>query len=330
MKLKIAVVLAVTVACLVAVLWGLDLSVAGAALSQTRWGFLVPMAALYLTAHGLRSLRLGVLLGEPVGFWRLYSINAVGFLAINVIPLRLGEFVRPYLLSEREGVAFGRAMAAIVLERLLDMAMLLVMLLGLTWMVDLPAGGVVVQGVDVVRAGQRVAGTLVVAGAMVGAVLVFVGEPAIRLLERLPLGGKFAGFARRFREGFLTLVASPARAAAGLGLTIGVWGLTLAAVAVVMAAFPGIPVGVGPVWSTWTITLAGMTAVPTPGFFGSYEAFCTAALWLWQVDADLARTFALVLHLGQFAFSIALGGIFVLVEGLSLRQLVRPAEAPAP
>lgn len=329
MRVKIAVVLVVTALCLVGVLWGLDVHEAAAALANTRWSYLVPMAALYLLAHAIRAFRLGLLLGQPVPFKRLFLIISVGFLAINVIPLRLGELVRPYLLSEREGVPFGRAMAAIVLERLLDMSMLLVMLLGLTLVVELPDTGVLVEWrgarVDVIQAGQRFAGGLVALGVIGATAVVAVGEPAIRLIERLPLGAKLASFARRFREGFLSLLSRPLSALLALVLSASIWALTIAAVGVVMAAVPGIPVGMGPAWSTWTITLSGMTALPTPGFFGSYEAFCSAALLLWGVDKDLARTFALVLHFGQLGFTVAIGSIALLVEGLTLRALIRPA-----
>ncbi len=330
MRLKIGVVLVITALCLGLVLWDLDLGEARAALMEARWSYLVPMAGLYLVAHALRAWRLGLLLGQPVPYRRRFIIISVGFLAINVIPLRLGELVRPYLLAEREGVPFGRGMAAIVLERLLDMSMLLLMLLGLTLVVELPATGVVVQGVDVVQAGQRAAGVMVALGSVAGLLVVAVGEPAIRLLERFPLGSKIAGFARRFREGFLSLISRPLNALLTVLISVGIWALTIAAVGVVMAAFPGIPVGVGPAWSTWTITLSGMTALPTPGFFGSYEAFCAAALWLWNVDPDLGRTFALVLHLGQFGFTVAIGGAALLVEGLSLGALIRPRPAEEP
>ena len=80
----------------------------------------------------------------------------------------------------------------------------------------------------------------------------------------------------------------------------------------------------------WTLTLAGMTAVPTPGFFGGFEASCSAALMMLGGDADRARTFAVLLHLGQFAFTVCSGVLFLVLEGLSLRELVdrsRRAEA---
>ena len=280
------------------------------------------MIACYLAAHAVRTLRLRTLLGKPIPFGSLFSINSIGFLSINVIPLRLGELVRPTLLAEKHPVSFGEGMAAIVLERLLDVAMLLFMLIGVTWLVELPQEGLVVQGIDVVSAGQRAAGTLLVAASVFAGVLIGVGEPAIALLERVPVVGRFAGFARRFREGMQSLLASPIRCLQVVVQTVALWGLTLVGIGSFMWGFPGIPSSVGAVWTTWSITLAGMTAIPTPGFFGGYELFCTAALWLLEVDRDLGATFAITLHLGQFAFTCGLGGIFLLREGLSLRGLV--------
>ena len=158
--------------------------------------------------------------------------------------------------------------------------------------------------------------------------VVAVGEPAIRLIERLPLGDKIGGLTRRFREGFLTLLRRPLDAALAFVVSLAIWALTITAVGTVMTGFDGVPVGLGPAWSTWTITLSGMTAVPTPGFFGGFEAFCTAALWLWGVEPNLARTFALVLHLGQFGFTVAVGGIALAAEGLGLSALIRTAPPP--
>ena len=90
MRTKIAVVLLITALCLGWVLWRLDFGVAQQALANARWGFLAPMFGLYLVSHALRTWRLGLLLDAPLPFKRLFILNSVGFLAINVIPLRLG------------------------------------------------------------------------------------------------------------------------------------------------------------------------------------------------------------------------------------------------
>jgi glycosyltransferase 2 family protein len=327
-KWRIGAVLIVTALFLVLALWGIDVEHAIAALGETDWWLVAGGVACYPVVHVLRAGRLGLLLGGGVPFWRLFSINTVGFLAINVVPLRLGEAVRPWLLAEREGVSWGRAIAAIVLERLLDMLMLLLMLFGLAWVVDLPPGGVLVQGVDVVRAGQIGAGVIVALGSVFGAAIVLAGEPALQLLERLPQGARIGGLARRFREGFVALARDPKQALGGVVYSLAIWAVTVFAVFVTMSGFPGLPATLASAWTTWSITIAGMAAVPTAGFFGVYEVCCTAALSLWSVDDTLARTFAVVLHLGQFGFIVGLGAVFLVVEGLTLKDLVvRPNDA---
>jgi uncharacterized membrane protein YbhN (UPF0104 family) len=327
-------VLALTAVFLTLALWGLDREVAASALGAVQWWLLVPVMAQYLVVHSLRSLRLGLLLRAPdapnLRFTRLFLISSVGFLAINVLPLRLGEAVRPYLLVEREGVPLGRALAAIVLERLVDVVMLLGMLLTVGLLVDLPPSGIVVGGVELVSAGQRALGLAALGGALGLGAVVGLGEPVIAPLERLPMGGRIAALARRFREGLLSLLAAPRRAAAVFGLSLGIWGFTLGAVGTLLSGFPGLPTAPGAVLTTWTFTLLGMTLVPTPGFFGPYELACASALELWSVPSAVARSFGLVLHLSQLGFTLCIGGVGLLAEGLQLRDLVRPAPTPGP
>ena len=329
LRLKLAVVLVVTAVFLALALYGIELEVALAALESFRVWMLVPMVLCYLAAHALRAWRLQILLrgeGTAPPYTRVFSINTVGFLAINVMPLRLGEAVRPYLLWERENVPLGSALAAILLERLLDLMMLLVMLLGVGFAVDLPPGGLMVQGIDLVTVGQRAVGTAVAVGVVGAGGVVLAGEPAMALIRRLPMGDRIAVLAGRFIQGLGALIRRPLRLA-GLGtISAGIWTLTLGGVLSVMAGFDGIPATFGAAWATWTATLTGMTLIPTPGFFGAYELFCSRALWLFDVHVDVARTFAVLLHLGQLGFTVAIGGVFLLVEGLSLRDLVRPTE----
>ena len=322
MRLRLAVIFVVTLACLGWVVSAIELEQAQDALSKTAWWTFGPMFLCYVGAHAFRTLRLGSLLGTNVPFAPLFSINSIGFLAINVIPLRLGEFVRPAMLKERHDVPFGQAMAAIVMERLLDLAMLFVMLVGLTFVVELPTEGLMVSGVDVVGAGQRLAGFVVMLGAVMGGLLIGIGEPAIALLERMPVVGRLSGFARRFREGMQALLRSPARLVSVVVFTAALRGLTLLGIGTFMWGFPGIPSSLAAVWTTWSVTLSGMTALPTPGFFGGYELFCTAALLLLGVERSLAATFAITLHLGQFVFTSGLGGYYVAKEGLGLRSLI--------
>lgn len=325
MRLKVALVLVFTILCLGWVLWGLDPATFAVGVQSFRWERMLVVFVLYLSTHALRSLRLIWILGRPVRFTRMFSILSVGYLAINVMPLRLGEFVRPYLLAEREGVPFGAAMAAIFVERLLDVAMLLVMLLAVAFFVELPEGALVVQGTDILAAGQKLFGTMVALGLGGLVVVGLMGERALRWTDRLPLGS----FVRRFVEGIRGLAARPGELAWILVTSVVIWVVTLWSVQVSLSAFPGMPSDFGAALTVWASTLAGMAAIPTPGFFGGFEAFCAAGLVVMGVELDAARTFAVILHVGQFGFTVFCGLVALLWEGLSLRELVDRSRAAA-
>lgn len=326
MRLKIAAVLVVTVLCLAWVLWGIDPAVVAVSLGDFRWEWMIGVFLVYCVTHALRVQRLRTILGVDVPFWRLLSILSIGYLAINVVPLRMGELVRPTLLAEKEGVPFGAGMAAIFVERLLDMFMLLGMMLLVGFAVELPPGRIVVEGIDVLQVGQRAVGTMVALGVAGLFVLLVVGEPILRLTDRLPKGD----FLRRFHDGLLRLARRPAALASVLVSSVFIWAVTIWAVQITLMAFPGLPSSPGAALTTWTVTLSGMTVAPTPGFFGAFEAFCSAALVLLGADGDRARTFAVLLHLGQFGFTVGSGLFFLVHEGLSLREVVDRSRAAPP
>lgn len=323
--MKLAAILALTLAGLGAVLWGIDGAVVRQSLAAFDWRSLAVAWVCYYLTQMFRCWRLQALLGTPVRFWRLMSITSLGFLAINVLPFRMGEAVRPTLLTD-ESVPLGEGVAAIFLERLADMLALLAFLLGVGWMVELPPGSIVVGGTDVVAAGQRLFGTSVAVGVVALVAAAALGERALVLTDRLPAGRVI----RRFVEGLRQLVRRPAAMARVMGLTGAIWAVTLIAVGATLAALPGLPHGPGDVVFVWTLTLTGLAAVPTPGFFGGFEALCVAALAVLHADGDRARTFAVLLHLGQFGFTVTIGSFYLLKEGVNLSALVRRAPAASP
>lgn len=331
MRARIALVLLITAACLAWVLAGIDRAAVQQALASARWAYVLPAWLAFALCHGVRTLRIRALVGQPLPLGQLYAINGVGFLAINVVPLRLGELVRPYLLSKLQGVPFGAAMAAIFLERLLDMLALLVLLLWVAAFVELPPQGVMVGGLDIVTAGQRFAAVFLGGGLAFIAALLVVGGPLIdRVVSLIPSPGlaeRLGGFLRAFHAGLGGLLREPARAVQVVLATAALWAGTIGAVLLVMLAFEGIPHSYRAATAMWTTTITGMTVAPTPGFFGAYEAFCLAGLLLWDVERSLGATFAVVLHLVQFGFTVILGSTSLIAEGLSLRQVVQDSRA---
>jgi hypothetical protein len=91
-------------------------------LSAVPLGTLGLYALIFLAVHVTRIFRWRYLV-TPLGehdVRKIFRICAVGFTAIVILPLRLGEMVRPYLLSKESGVPMSAALGTAVVERVLD------------------------------------------------------------------------------------------------------------------------------------------------------------------------------------------------------------------
>jgi uncharacterized protein (TIRG00374 family) len=109
---------------IVALWWafrGVDLRALLAQLAETKPGIVDLYCVAQLVIHLVRVVRWGLLitpLGSPSAR-AIFSSASVGIPAAMFLPLRLGELVRPAMIS-RAGVPFGGAMASVVAERLAD------------------------------------------------------------------------------------------------------------------------------------------------------------------------------------------------------------------
>lgn len=91
------------------------------------WSWLVLAFALVMATYVGRALRWEVMLRplrKDASLWRLFTATAIGFTAV-VLFGRAGEPVRPYLIAKKEGVTFSSQIAAWVVERILDLLMVL-------------------------------------------------------------------------------------------------------------------------------------------------------------------------------------------------------------
>lgn len=89
---------------------------------------------MLVVIHLCRTLRWGNLLSgiEKVPFKKLNEASAIGFMMLVVLPFRLGEFARPFLIAERsQKIRRSAAMATVVLERIADILVIAVLLLSL-------------------------------------------------------------------------------------------------------------------------------------------------------------------------------------------------------
>ncbi len=101
---------------------GVDFEKLRESFSQIKWVYIILYLCFLTGIQIVRTTRWGVMLKpiKEVSFKDLYIVSSVGFMALVTLPLRLGEFARPYLIYERCKVSMSAAMATIVVERVID------------------------------------------------------------------------------------------------------------------------------------------------------------------------------------------------------------------
>ena len=284
------------------------------------WPWLPLAVASYLLGHLVRGIRLRRLVSREatLSLSGATGVVVVGYAVNNVLPARLGEFARAWMLREQSGFPFVQSLTVTFLERLLD-GLVLLGLLALTLFAR-PAQG-------------WMPATLEVAGALLGlasaAVLLAVLAPgyvigqASRVTNRLApaLHDRTVRAVSAMVSG-VAYLRRPLDALAIVALGVVVWLLEAGMYLCLLPAF-----GLAP--SPWTALLAvsatnlGILLPSTPGFIGPFDFFCMQALISTGVPADTAFSYALLAHLAFF-IPITVWGVGVLfAHGLSMDRTVR-------
>ncbi len=260
----------------------------------------------------------------PVGVGSATRATIIGFATSTIVP-RLGEVVRPYLLSRRESLSMSAALATIVVERLLDM-IAVILLFGLflvAFSSQLPATDEQVLGA--LKAG----GLTVALGA--GVFLALVCGAARRpewvtsfagWLERLAPHGPGAAASRfiaRFSAG-LGVARDPGRLLRAVAWSLVMWSLVGATAWWGCLAF-GIALPPSSGLLLMVLMALGVSA-PTPAGVGGFHAAVQVGLTaFYEVPMDAAVGAALVLHAATFAPVTVVGLVWMARDGITFRGM---------
>ncbi len=327
------------------------------ALRSANYAYVAPSLVFYFMAVYFRTIRWRVLLRPIMGRTKrpLFPVVVVGYMANNLIPLRIGEVVRCYYVSLREEVSAAGALGTVAVERASDVLALL-FLLALTWPIA-PLSGAFSGVAEHVPGGAPVlaaAGLLpfLAVAAMVIAVTAISQARALSLAgwvaAPLPeaIRGRALGLIASLLQG-MTVVRSPRALLTVFLLSLPVWLLEAAMYGVVALGFDlqshfgGAMEFVAAILVfTAAANLAG-TLPSSAGSLGPFDFFgATALVALGMSGRDassVAFAYALTVHAALWAPPTLLGAVMLLLDGTSLRRLAGGArragsaseEAPA-
>ena len=323
--LQIAGGLAISGLALWLTLRGKDLGAIWSAVQGANYVWLVPYVGVLAVIHVARTLRWGILL-EPVAkvpFSRLNAVSAVGFMALMILPFRIGEFARPYLIAERPKIRVSATLSSVVVERVAD-GLFTALLLVLT-LLAVPEG---TPGLHLLR----VAGLVVFA--IFGALLAFLVVAyrnralAVRFTHRMldPLSPRLAGRASAMMDAFihgLRLVPSRWKVGMFFLLTAAYWCLNAWGMSVLARAFD-LRLSLVQAFTVLGVLVVGVMIPAGPGMVGTFQAATVLGVSLFvpkEVLDTQGTAYANVLWAVQLAFTTALGLFFLFSRHIRIAQI---------
>jgi hypothetical protein len=305
-KRKLALGVAVSVLFLYLAVRGVDWAAFRAAFAHVRYELLIPGVACTMLGHFSRSVRWKFMM-SPIKDCRvapLWSATAIAFMVNNLLPARLGEFVRAIAIGRTEHVSKSASFATIVYERVVDVFVLIVLI----WfcMATMSAPTWLARSVELLIVFN--AALFVLLFAMVRGRRRFRALLA-RALRPLPtqVRRRVHGSADAFVDG-LGVVSRPRAALPIALLSVAVWGFAVLGVYFCVRAL-ALPVPL--LASVFVIVLVSLgSMIPSgPAFVGTMQYACVLALGVYGVEGGRALAFSAVYHATQF-FPITLTGLY--------------------
>jgi len=285
-------------------------------LGEVNWKWVILGMAFDVLSYGIQALRWQFLL-VPFGKVRLTrSIRAVfaGLFANLIFPLRPGEVLRSYLLSNSENITMGRALGSVGVERLLDLVVATASLAVVSLKIDLGAS---------MRRFQKITDTLGISTLVLVTLIVAVifylemklGGNVEPTVARRHLPGKVMGAlldlhsmgtSPSFYAAVFTSLLVPFCQVLGLWAMMRAYRLPLSFLAAVVVLL---------------VINLGVSLPNAPANVGAYQFFCVLGLSVFRTDSTRAAHFSFFAWVAlNLPFAI-LGFAALLRSGMSIHSL---------
>ena len=285
---------------------------------ELNYFFLFVSLLLVLTSLFIKSSRWAVILRPVTNVDQrtIFPISCIGIAAITIMPLRLGEVVRPYLITKVRPISFSMAIASIVFERFMDTLMLVLLLSALLILSNLPD--------YIVTTGQFLS---IFALFTFLIIVIFYrkrGEISF-FLKRITffLPKKLQSFLINLIVNFLSgmsILSSPLSLIKTLLLSTLLWSIYLITV-YSMFSFHNFDLPIMAASLVVLITLLASSLPAAPGFLGTFQYGCFLALTSYGIPNDQAALFSLTYYFVMIGPNILLGLICIIKSDFKISSL---------
>ncbi|MBI5508139.1 MAG: flippase-like domain-containing protein [Deltaproteobacteria bacterium] len=305
-----------------------DLDTMWAQLRQVRWWAVVAFALLTMLIQLCRILRWEVLVRPfvKISTPTLFRVSGLGLMLIMVLPLRLGEFARPYLLKKETGAPFSAGVGSVVVERAMDGLLVTVLfflttfLLGASHPVPRPLMAAAVAALLFFAAVTVVIIFALITEARTLALVRRLGTPlAPRLTERA------VGMLGAFVVGLRSLPDVRALAVF-IGYTLIYWAANGWGMYLVMRGMGwDVPLLAG--FTIVCVLVIGIMIPAGPGHLGTFQGALLAGLSIFNIGASEAAAYGMVIYPLTLLVIIAFGVPYLFGHGGEVSEIMRASAA---
>jgi uncharacterized protein (TIRG00374 family) len=314
---------------------GLKFVPEGGTFNDARW-WTVPLYVCTLAIMSyFRAVRWRYLLRSlaEIPKRRILGISMIGFAAILIMPFRLGEFVRPFMIREKGKISMSAATGTVVAERVVDGLFLSIILaVALVFVPHIEPLPLTVVGLPITVEAVRRAGFVMLLVFLIAFVVIAVFYFARGWAHRMTLAvfgivskklaEKLAGVAERLADGLHAF--GRARDAFGfLAETTLYWGFNVLGMWMLAWGFRVTHGDGSSITFGETCALMGMLGVTIlipgpPGLLGVFQAGIYAAMTMYfptSVVTGAGAAYVFVMYLTQVAWTVTAAVVFLFGGG---------------
>lgn len=311
----------------------------GNAIISINYFYLLPAVFMVVMSYILRAIRWRFLISsvKDVRVVNVFSPLMVGFMS-NMLPARAGEFIRAYLLGKKENISFSASFATIFIERLFDMLLVLLLLFTVLFF------KAEIFSATNSEANHKLLGYMTKFGwvSFIGFLFILIfsiflqyrNEWAMKVVHIIirPLperwGYNIVSMVQSFTNG-LSVIKSKKGLLVTILLSFLIWcNFVILYYPLYLAFDIQSKIPIIPSLLVLNLTVAiFITLFPTPGFLGAFQAACVVALHeIFMIPKVTAVSYGIVAWFITMGTTIIIGSMFVVRDGISLKQLATDSE----
>jgi glycosyltransferase 2 family protein len=276
---------------------------------------LLPLPVLFILASAmLCAFRWSKIAGGKTTFKDAFVALIIGLFVNNVLPARIGELARGYVLSKRIGSSFTYGLSTVLLDRFFDLIGLLILTVLFLPTQRLPSA--VVQGIYML---------LVLVALCIAVFIVMSREGITRRLEqrlgntRRPLVAKFARRVGEIREN-LRRIHSPLNVLGFTVFSVLIW-FSMSVGLYSVTRILDVPVPFLAIPFVCALLNMGLTIPSSPGYIGVYQFLLVYLLSLFGVPKAQAFAVSVLFHASWYIPYNIIGFVLSVKEHVKVRDI---------